>query len=356
MSNLTAGRKDAHLTICLEEEVEYRSHDGNDFGSYRFDHDALPEIDKVNVRLETDFLGKRLAAPLLVGAMTGGTVRAAEVNRRLATVCARCGIGLALGSQRRMLEDPSVRDSYAVRAHAPDLRLLIGNMGAVQLNYGVGVAELEALVSGVSCDALNLHLNPLQEAIQPEGNVNFSALRARIATVARQLSVPVLVKEVGAGISETTAAKLAELPIAGVETAGTGGTSWSKIESRRAGEDVVRRATGELFARWGVPTAESVVACRRCLPRTMAVIASGGIRNGIEAAKALALGADVVAFALPVLKAVETSIEAGVETIERVKEELRTAMFLTGARTIADLRSRPLRRVRDFTALGRDDS
>lgn len=350
--NTTKNRKDAHLSICLEDEVELSSHDGNGFASYRFDHDALPEIAKRDVSLETTFLGRQLSAPILVGAMTGGTPRAAEVNRRLAIAAAKTGIGLALGSQRRMLEDAEARTSYAVREHAPDLRLLIGNIGAVQLNYGVGLAEIESLVAGAGCDAINLHLNPLQEAIQPEGDTDFSGLLAKMAEVAPRVSVPVLVKEVGAGISETTATKLAKLPIAGVETAGAGGTSWSKIESRRATPGGVQQTTGELFARWGVPTAESVIVCRRVLPETMAVVASGGIRNGIEMAKALALGADVVAFALPLLKAVEESIDAGVAAIERVKEELRTAMFLTGARNVVELRMRPLRRAMDFTSVG----
>jgi isopentenyl-diphosphate delta-isomerase len=351
-SAATSSRKDAHLTICLDDEIELRSDDGNGFASYRFDHDAIPEIAKRDISLETTFLGRKLSAPLIVGAMTGGTERAAEVNRRLALVAARCGIGMALGSQRRMLEDARARASYAVRDHAPDLPLLVGNIGAVQLNYGVGIEQITRLLRDVACDALNFHLNPLQEAIQPEGDTDFSGLLAKIGAAARQVSVPVLVKEVGAGISETTARKLATLPLAGVETAGTGGTSWSRIESRRAHKGGLQQTTGELFARWGIPTAESVVVCRRLLPPSMALVASGGIRNGIEAAKALALGADVVAFALPMLRAVSESIDAGIEMIERVKEELRTAMFLTGARRIEDMRTRTLRRARDFTAEG----
>ena len=347
----TRERKDAHLRICLEEEVEYRSGDGNGLSSYRFDHDALPELAKRDVSLETTFLGKRLAAPIVIGAMTGGTERAGEINRRLAIVAMRCGIGLALGSQRRMLEDKSAVASYAMKNAAPELPLLIGNVGAVQLNYGVGIRELAMLVNDAGCDALNLHLNPLQEAIQPEGDTDFRGLMAKIASVAPEVGVPVLVKEVGAGISETTAKKLATLPIAGVETAGAGGTSWSKIESLRAEKSAVQRTTGELFARWGVPTAESILACKKTLPSSMVIVGSGGIRNGIEIAKALALGADVAAFALPLLKAVDESIDAGVEAIERVKEELRTAMFLTGSRTVAHLKQRSLKRAFDFSSV-----
>jgi len=237
-----------------------------------------------------------------------------------------------------------------VREAAPDLPLLVGNMGAVQLGDGVGPRELGRLVREVGCDAFAFHLNPLQEAIQPEGETRFAGLMERLREVAPQLPVPVLLKEVGAGISETTAFKIRELLVAGVETAGVGGTSFSLIESLRT-EDPVQRASGRLFARWGVPTAESVATCRRILPDRV-VIASGGIRNGIEVAKALALGADAAALALPLLRAAERSVEAAVEVITRTVEELRTAMFLTGCRTVADLRQRRLARLRDLTAEG----
>lgn len=350
MQEQNLDRKNSHLTICLEEQVEFTSGDANGFGSYRFDHDALPEIRKSDVSLETSLFGKRLAAPLFVGAMTGGTERAGELNRRLALAAEKCRVGFALGSQRKMIENPATRASYAVREHAPGLPLLVGNVGAVQLNYGVKLADLKRLISDVGCDAFNFHLNPLQEAIQPEGDTDFTGLLAKMTEVIPQLGVPALVKEVGSGISESTARKLAKLPLGGVETAGVGGTSWSKIESLRS-SDRTQRSTGELFARWGTPTAESVQICRAMLPH-FKVIASGGMRNGIEVAKALALGADAAALALPFLKAAEQSIDAAVEAIERVKEELRTAMFVTGCRNIDELKKQPLRRARDLTAQG----
>jgi isopentenyl-diphosphate delta-isomerase len=341
-------RKDSHLTICLEEEVEFGSDGASGFADLRFDHDALPEVDRASVSTEVDLLGRRLAAPLVIASMTGGTPRAGEVNRRLALAAEACRVGIALGSQRKMLQDPSTRSTFALREVAPGLPLLFGNVGAVQLNYGVGADDVRRLVDAVGCDAFFFHLNPLQEAIQPEGETRFSGLLKRLQEVVPAVGVPVLVKEVGCGISRTTARKLQEVPIAGVDTAGVGGTSWSKIESLRTA-DPLQRGTGELFARWGVPTAESVAVCRELLPDRV-IIASGGIRNGIEVAKALALGADAVSLALPLLRAAERSVEDAVLALRSIIEELRTAMFLTGCRTVQDLRWRKLVRARDLTA------
>ncbi len=347
-------RKDSHLALALERGVEFPDGDPTGFGALRLDHDALPELDLDEVDTATTLLGKRLSAPLLVGAMTGGTPRAGDMNRRLAIAAARCGVGLALGSQRKMLADPSTRASYAVRDAAPDLPLLLGNVGAVQLNYGVGLPELRRLVGDVGADALELHLNPLQEAIQPGGDTRFSALVPKLRALAPDVGVPVLLKEVGSGISETTALKIRDLPLAGVETAGVGGTSWSWIESLRTA-DPLKQAVGERFTRWGIPTAESVVTCRRILPDRI-VLASGGIRDGIEVAKAIALGADAVAVALPILRAAERSVEEAVAVIGRIVAELRTAMFLTGARTVADLRTRRVVPARDLAAGPRGDA
>ena len=340
-------RKDSHIALCLEEQVEPQGGEGG-FAGLRFDHDALPEIDRDAVQLESELLGKPLAAPLVIASMTGGTARAGELNRRLALAAEACGVGMALGSQRRMLEDPAARSTFAVREVAPRLPLLFGNIGAVQLNYGVSAREIRGLVDAVGCDAFLFHLNPLQEAIQPEGNTRFSGLLTRLRAVVPEVGVPVLLKEVGSGISRTTVAKIREIPVAGIETSGVGGTSWSKIESLRT-EDPVQRSTGELFARWGVPTAESIAICREELPGR-AVIASGGIRNGIEVAKALALGADAASIALPLLRAAERSAEDAILALRRIVEELRTVMFLTGCRTVPELRRRTLRRARDLTA------
>lgn len=338
-------RKDSHLALCLDREVEAGT---TGFEQLRFDHDALPEIDEASVCTDVELLGRRLAAPIVIGSMTGGTPRAGEINRRLALAAEACGVAMALGSQRRMLEDPGTLATYAVREAAPRLPLLFGNLGAVQLNYGVGLREVRGLVAAVGADAFLFHLNPLQEAIQPEGDTRFSALLPKLRDLAPAVGVPVLLKEVGAGISRTTAAKIRELPVAGVETSGVGGTSWSRVESLRAA-DPVQRSTGERFARWGTPTVESIVVCREALPDRL-VIASGGLRHGIDVAKALALGADAAALSLPLLRAADRSAEDAALALRCVIHELRTVMFLTGCRTVAELRRRALVRARDLTA------
>ena len=305
------------------------------------------------ISLETELFGKKLAAPLIIGAMTGGTDRAGEINRRLAQAAERCQVGFALGSQRKMLREGAqspITASYAVRKHAPCLPLLFGNLGAVQLNYGVKLQDIQNLIEAVGADAFNFHLNPLQEAIQPEGDRNFANLIPQLREMIPQLKTPVLVKEVGSGISETTAKKLKTLSLAGIETAGAGGTSWSKIESLRT-NDATQRSTGTLFARWGIPTAESVAICRKEFP-SLVVISSGGMRNGIEIAKAIALGADAGALALPILKAAEKSVDDAVQAIEAILTELRTAMFVSGISSIKDLKTRGpslLRRANDWS-------
>jgi isopentenyl-diphosphate delta-isomerase len=339
----TERRKDQHLRICLEEDVDFVGVTTG-FEVYRFDHDALPEVNKAELQLDCTLLGKRLSAPLIIGAMTGGSTKAGQVNRILAEAAERTNVGFALGSQRAMLEDRNTGDSFDVRSVAPSV-LLFGNIGAVQLNYGVSGEMLVELVKRTGVDALNFHLNPLQEAIQPEGDTNFRGVIGRLREVIPQIPVPCLLKEVGAGISATTAQKIASLPVAGVEVAGVGGTSWAKIEAFRSG-DRIQKETGMQLASWGIPTAESLVTCRRLLPG-MTLVCSGGMRTGLELAKALSLGADAVAMAIPFLRAAQEGVDAVVQRIEQVKEELRTVMFVTGCGKIEDLRTRAvLRRMR----------
>lgn len=327
-------RKAEHIRLALEDRMQLGV---NHFDQYHFGHEALPEIDYDEIDTSVEFLGKRMAAPLLISSMTGGTDMAGQINRNLAAGAERTGIAVALGSQRKALEDPTKADTFRVRDQAPTIPLL-ANLGAVQLNYGVGVEGCMETVEMIGADALILHLNPLQEAIQPEGQRNFKSLLPRIGEVVRELPVPVVVKEIGCGISERTARALAGQGVRIVDTAGVGGTSWARIEAQRAND----LDLGEVFAGWGIPTPRSIQEIRKV--EGLSVIASGGLRNGIDIAKALALGADLAGMAYPFLGPAVESPEKVAEKVSRIVQELRICMFCLGARTVADLRTVELRR------------
>lgn len=336
VSSEIKARKDSHLQICLERPVESGVATG--LGALTLEYDALPEVDLDAVDLSAHLLHRRLRAPLIIGAMTGGTERAAELNRRLARAAARAGVALALGSQRAMIADPSLTSTFAVREHAPELPLLFGNVGAVQLNLGVTAEQVAGAVQAVDADAVFLHLNPLQEALQPGGDTRFAGLFAQLERAIPRLGVPALVKEVGAGISERSARKLSALPLAGVEVAGVGGTSWARVESYRVPDGDPRAAIGARLAGFGVPTAVSIRACREAFADRL-VIASGGIRTGMDVAVALALGADAVALARPLLAAADESEDAVLRVIEALLLELRIILFCAGARDLDALRA-----------------
>ncbi|MEC9071120.1 MAG: type 2 isopentenyl-diphosphate Delta-isomerase, partial [Myxococcota bacterium] len=273
----------------------------------------------------------------IIGAMTGGTEEAGAINRVLAEAAQARGIGLALGSARIVLERPETATSFQVRDVAPDV-LLFANLGAIQFNHGVTGAQAAELVDTLQADALNLHLNPLQEAIQPAGDTNFQGLFDRIAEALPHIPVPVLVKEVGAGIGPESAQALAALPLAGVESAGVGGTSWSRVEALRQ-EDPVAWSTGVALGGFGVPTADSIIACREAFGDRI-VIGSGGLRTAVDMATALALGADAVACALPYLKAAQNGVEAVVEVIDHLIHTLKVIHFTCGVTRSTDLRGR----------------
>lgn len=329
-------RKHDHIRLSLTEDVQFaQMHAG--FESLRFEHVALPEIAFEEVDPSITFLGKRLAAPLLISSMTGGPTLGGSINRHLAIAAQRVGVGMGLGSQRITLERPESLASFQVRNVAPDI-LLLGNLGAVQLNYGVGLDQCRWLVESVGADALYLHLNALQEVVQPEGDTNFRGLLEKIGLVSRELGVPLLVKEVGSGISGAVARRLAEAGVAALDVSGGGGTSWSMIEAKRA-SDPMQQALGERFRDWGIPTTTALVQCRDALP-DMPLIASGGVRSGLDVAKAIALGADAAAMAMPFLEAATHSPQAVEQVLRRIVQELRVAMFLLGARTLADLKGR----------------
>ncbi len=325
-------RKAEHIQLALERRMQLG---GGFFDDYRLEHQALPEIDFDALDLSFEFLGKRLAAPLLVSCMTGGTAAAARINRNLALGAEQVGLALGVGSQRKALEDATKADSFRVRDAAPSVPLL-ANLGAVQLNYGMGLAECEAVVAMIGADALAFHLNPLQEAIQPEGQRDFGGLLGKLGAVARALSVPAIAKEIGSGLSGRVAGALHAEGFRIFDTAGVGGTSWARIEGARAGDPEL----GEVFAGWGIPTPESIRALAE-LP-DVTVIGSGGIRNGVDAAKAIALGADLVGLAYPFLEAASESAERVVARAERIVQELKIAMFCAGARTVAELKQATL--------------
>ena len=327
-------RKADHIHTALSEDVEFHAVTAG-FERYRFVHEALPEIDRAEVDTSTTLFGRRLSIPFIISPMTGGTPAAAEYNRRLAQAAQRFGIAMGVGSQRVALENPALADTFRVRDLAPDI-LLFANLGAVQLNNGCGVESCARAVEMIEADALMLHLNPLQECMQPCGNTNFRKLSERIADVCAGLDVPVVVKEVGHGISAATAGLLLDAGVDGIDVAGAGGTSWAKVEECRASARESSSPGGSL-GEWGIPTVDSLCAVRSAAPDAI-VIASGGIRTGEDIAKSIALGADAAGAALPLLRAAAASQEALNAGIAQLKEELATVMFCTGSTTIDDLR------------------
>ena len=327
-------RKAEHIEIALDEAMQVQS---LSFDAWVFEHEALPEIDLAEIDTSVEFLGKRLAAPFLISCMTGGTGSASQINRNLAAAAERVGIAVGVGSQRKALEDPSQVATFQVRDVAPTVPLL-GNLGAVQLNYGYGIDQCRAAVEMVEADALVFHLNPLQEAIQPEGDTNFRDLLPKMARIVEELEVPVIAKEVGSGLSAATGRRLLDIGIRILDTAGVGGTSWARIEARRAGDVDL----GEMFADWGLSTPESIRQLAGLDDVT--VIGSGGLRSGIDAAKAIALGADLAGMAYPFLQAATESPDQVVEKIQRIRRELEIAMFCVGARTIDELKKVKLSR------------
>lgn len=330
-------RKVEHLRINLQEDVQFLNVT-NGLDKYRFVHQALPELDLDAIDPSLSLFGKLVRAPILVSSMTGGASEAERINRNLAAAAQATGIAMGLGSQRAAISDPSLARTYRVRDLAPDI-LLFANLGAIQLNYGYGPEECRRAVEMIDADALILHLNPIQEAVQGHGNINWSGLLAKIEKVCRSLGIPVIVKEVGFGISEQTARQLASAGVSAIDVAGAGGTSWAAVEAKRAPNAELQKLA-ETFWDWGVPTSDSLLAVRRAAPG-LPVFASGGIRNGIEIAKCVALGAVLVGLASPLLKLADISPEAAVQGIEELVTQLRVAMFGIGAGNLETLRDTP---------------
>jgi isopentenyl-diphosphate delta-isomerase len=317
----TVGRKADHLRIAAGSGVAHAG--GTGFEHVRLRHRALPERDLADVSLETDLLGARLAAPLLVSAMTGGTEEAGRINAALARAACEHGLALVLGSGRALLEDPSLLPTYRSADRPP---LLLGNLGAAQVRLPDAPARAERLVELLDADGLTIHLNAIQEAVQPEGEPRFAGVAAGIAAVVSHLAPrPVMVKEVGFGMDAADIALLRDAGVAAIDVAGAGGTNWALVEGRR---DERAGDVAAAFADWGVPTADALAEARATAP-DVALIASGGLRDGVDAAKALALGAAAAGLARPFLLAAQSGTAS--EIAATLVRQLRVAVWATGA-------------------------
>ncbi|MFD2116514.1 type 2 isopentenyl-diphosphate Delta-isomerase [Paenibacillus yanchengensis] len=335
----TMKRKGEHIRICLNEDVNSEGIDTG-LGRYRFIHNALPEINFSQIDLSTEWLGHQLQTPLLISSMTGGTPETAIINERLAKMAEQRGWAIGLGSMRAALENESVATTFQIRKYAPSVPI-IANIGAVQLNYGVTAADCLKLVHMAEASALVLHLNSMQEVFQPEGDTNFSDLLRKIEQLCHTLKVPVGVKEVGWGIDGRTAAKLVDAGVAFIDVAGAGGTSWSQVEKHRM-QDPVRIHAAETFANWGIATADSIIDVREHVPQTF-VVASGGMRSGVDVAKALALGAHLAGFGRTLLKGAAAendmiAMEQLQQQFQTIEFELKATMFGIGVASIEELR------------------
>ena len=330
----TSTRKSDHILINLNEEVQSSLNTGLE--RYHFVHNAIPEINLSEIDLHTTFMAKSLNAPLLISSMTGGAKQADKINVTLAEAAQEKGIAMGVGSQRAVIEEPALAAGMNLRRYAPNI-LLFANLGAVQLNYGYGITECKRAVEMLEADALILHLNPLQEALQPEGDTCFAGLLERISEICVELPVPVIVKEVGWGLSKEAAVCLVETGVAAIDVAGAGGTSWSQVEMHRA-KSSERAAVAAAFIDWGIPTADAIIDVRQALP-DIPLIASGGLRSGIDVAKCLALGADLGGMAGPLLKAATISTEAVIAHIDQIVAQIQVSMFATGSADIPALRS-----------------
>lgn len=334
-------RKAEHLRINLEKDVRFpRLRTGLE--RYRFVHNALPEISLEQVDTTTKFLGKELGLPLLISSITGGTEEAQRINAHLAEGAQIARIAMGLGSLRAALETPQLANSFRIRSLAPDI-LLFANLGAAQLKTGLGPDDCQRAVDLTEADALIIHLNPLQEALQIDGDTDWRGVLASIERVCQRLDVPVVAKEVGWGISAHVARQLASAGVSAIDVAGAGGTSWSQVEMHRAPTEQLRRLC-EQFADWGIPTAESLVEARAALP-DMPLVASGGLRSGTDLAKVLALGADLGGIAGPFLQAANQSADAVVELAREIGDVLRITMFCLGVGNTASLKTTPVLRL-----------
>lgn len=331
-------RKKDHLRIATSKI----SQSGNPgFDRYSFIHNALPEVDFDEIDPSTTFLGKKVKYPFFISCMTGGVAEGKRINRNLAAAAQKYGIAMGVGSQRAAIEHKELAQLFMAREAAPDIPL-IANVGLVQLNYGFGYKHYQTIVDMIDANALAVHINPIQEVIQPEGDRNWKGLTAKLGAIVPLLSVPIIVKEVGFGLSADVVKRLYKVGVRIFDTAGWGGTSWAIVEGeRRPGWEEI----GKLFGTWGIPTAQSIAEInnlRLKQKHDIVLLGSGGVRSGIDVAKALALGADMVGIAQPFAQAALVSQEAVEQLIERYAYELKVAMFGVGVLTIPQLQKHRL--------------
>jgi len=341
LSKKTEERKNDHLEICLKEDVQAKRITTG-FEELHLVHKALPEINLKEINLSTRVFNHRFSAPIIVESMTGGTPKTTKINAAIARAVEELGLGMGVGSQRAALEKPEVEGTFnVVRKEAPEA-FIIANLGAPQLTKGYGVKEAKKAVEMLEADALAIHLNPLQEAIQPEGQTSYAGVLRAIEKIVKGLDVPVIVKETGCGIAASEAKQLEAIGVSAINVAGAGGTSWAAVEYYRAKTrcDEVRQRLGETFWNWGIPTVASLIEATQTV--RIPVIASGGVRSGVEVAKALALGASLAGMACPILDPAVHGAKEVERKLQLMVEELRNTMFLVGADSVQGLKKVPV--------------
>jgi len=341
LSKETAKRKSEHIKITLNQNVQAKSITTG-FEDISFVHKALPEVDQKRIDLSTVVFGHRFAAPLIAGAITGGTPEAEKINATIAEAVEDLGLGMGVGSQRAAIEDKRLEKTFAVvRKKAPNA-FLIANIGGVQLVNGYGLKEAKRAVEMIDADALAIHLNALQETAQPEGQTNFRGVLERIGEVAEELGKPVIAKETGAGIAAEEAKKLETVGVKGIDVSGAGGTSFAAVEYYRAEgrQGGSKHRLGAVFWDWGIPTAVSIVEVSQSV--SVPVIASGGIRSGVDAAKSFALGASLASLSQPILQSAVKGAKETQKTLSLLMDELKNVMLLVGASSTESLRRAPI--------------
>lgn len=341
MSDETTKRKADHIRIALNRNVQSKTVSAG-FEDVSFIHNALPEVNKRAVDPSAKVLGHKFAAPLIAGAITGGTVEAEKINGTIAQVVEKLGLGMGVGSQRVAIDDKRLERTFSIARKKAPTAFLIANIGGIQLVNGYGLKEAKRALEMIDADALAIHLNALQEAGQPEGQTNFQGILECIRQIAGKFDKPIIVKETGAGISLEEAKKLEEAGVKGIDVSGVGGTSFAAVEYYRSKKprNISQRALDEVFWDWGIPTVPSIVEVAQSVK--IPVIASGGVRNGVDVAKGLALGASLASLSQPILQSATKGVEETYHTLSSMIEELRNVMFLVGAGSVDQLRGAPV--------------